>query len=272
MRNNPAQPPPRSGAGIDVSPRLAGRIAGWGILAMALIAPLAEFYVRQRLVVSGDAAATAANITTNETLFRLGIVAFLVVIILDVLVAWGLYVLFKPVSRSVSVLMAWTRLVFAVIFAVAVVNLLNAVHLVTDPTNSAAFEPTQLNAQMMVSLNAFSLGWAVALVFFAIHLSLIGYLALKSGYMPKLVGILLVIAGLGYAADSFILFLVPDYVATAALFAFVGELVLALWLVIRSRKIPETTGTRTDQPIAHRATDPSGPISDGVKDPVTSRS
>jgi len=161
--------------------------------------------------------------------------------------------------------------VFAVIFAVAVVNLLSAVHIVTEPTYQAAFEPTQLNAQMMASLNAFSAGWAVALVFFGIHLSLIGYLALKSGYMPKLVGILLVIAGLGYAADSFILFLVPDYVATAALFTFVGELVLALWLVIRGRTIPDTADFRTSRPIDHRETGTSGPTSEVVKDPVTFR-
>jgi hypothetical protein len=267
MGNDLANLSPRTAVGVDVSPRLAGRIAGWGILAMALIAPFAEFYVRQRLVVPGDAGATATNITAHETLFRLGIVAFLVVIILDVVVAWGLYVLLKPVSRSVSVLMAWARLVFAVIFAVAVVNLLSAVHLVTDPTYRAAFEPTQLNAQMMASLNAFNAGWAVALVFFGIHLILIGYLALKSGYMPKLVGILLVIAGLGYAADSFILFLVPDYVATAALFTFVGELVFALWLVIRGKTIPATTDTRTSRPSGHRETGTSG----GVKDPLTTR-
>jgi hypothetical protein len=265
MRTDLANRSPRTAAGIDVSPRLAGRIAGWGILAMALIAPFAEFYVRQRLVVPGDAGATATNITAHETLFRLGIVAFLVVIILDVVVAWGLYVLLKPVSRSVSVLMAWARLVFAVIFAVAVVNLLSAVHLITDPTSRAAFQPTQLNAQMMASLNAFSAGWAVALVFFGIHLILIGYLAWKSGYIPKLVGILLVIAGLGYAADSFIGFLVPDYVPTAALFTFVGELVLALWLVIRGKKIPDTTDTRTSRPNGHHVT------GDAAKDAVTAR-
>ena len=241
MRTDRATLAPRTAAGIDVSPRVAGRIAGWGILAMALIAPFAEFYVRQRLVAPGNPGATATNITAHETLFRVGIVAFLVVIILDVLVAWGLYVLLKPVSRTLSVLMAWARLVFAALFAAAVVNLLTAVHLVTDPTYRAAFAPTQINAQMMASLNAFSAGWAVALVFFGIHLILIGYLAWKSGWMPKLVGILLVIAGLGYAADSFIGFLVPDYVATAALFTFVGEPVLALWLVIRGKKIPDPT-------------------------------
>lgn len=265
MRNDRATLSPRSAAGIDVSPRLAGRIAGWGILAMALIAPFAEFYVRQRLVVQGDPAATATNLTTHETLFRLGIVAFLVVIILDVMVAWGLYVVLKPVSASVSVLMAWARLVFAALFAVAVVNLLTAVHLVTDPTYRAAFGPSQLNAQMMASLNAFSAGWAVALVFFGIHLMLIGYLAWKSGWMPKVVGILLVIAGLGYAADSFILFLVPDYVAVAALFTFVGELVLALWLVIRGKKIPDTADTRASQPNGHHV------AGDVVKEPVTVR-
>ena len=87
MRNNPAQPAPRTAWGINVSPRLAGRVAGWAILAMALIAPFAEFYVRQRLVVPKDAGATATNLAAHETLFRLGIVAFLVVIILDVVVA-----------------------------------------------------------------------------------------------------------------------------------------------------------------------------------------
>jgi hypothetical protein len=158
--------------------------------------------------------------------------------------------------------------VFAVIFAVAVVNLLNAVHLVTDPTYQAAFEPAQLNAQMMAALNAFDAGWDVALVFFGVHLILIGGLALKCGYLPKVVGILLVIAGLGYAADSFIVFLVPEYVATAALFTFVGELVLALWLVIRGKTIPDTTDTPMSRPSRHRATDQRGPTSEGVNDPV----
>lgn len=271
MKNNPAHLSPRTSSGIDISPRLAGRIAGWGILAMVLIAPFAEFYVRRRLVVPGDGSATATNITAHESLFRLGIVAFLVVIVLDVVVAWGLYVLLEPVSRTVSVLMAWTRLVFATIFAVAVVGLLNAVDLVTAATSPAALAPAQLNAQMMASLDDFRLGWAVALVFFGIHLFLVGVLALKSGYMPKLVGILLVIAGLGYAADSFILFLVPEYVATAAMFTFVGELVLALWLVIRAGKVPNTDDIRTSRLSSHPATGPSGAPSEGVKDSVTSR-
>jgi hypothetical protein len=235
-----ADGPPRTAARIaGTSPRIAGRIAGWGILALALIAAFSEFYVRQRLVVPGDATATAANITANELLMRLGILGFVVVIILDVVVAVALHALFKPVNSSVSGLMALSRIVFATIFAVAVANLITALHLVSAASYLAALPADQLHAQMMLSLNAFSSTWSVGLAFFGIHLSLAGYLAYRSGYMPKALGIILVIAGLGYAADSFIGFVVPDYEAIAALFTFVGEVALFLWLLIRSAKIPD---------------------------------
>ena len=195
--------PPRAPARIaGIPPRTAARIAGWGILAMAFIATFAEFYVRQRLVVPGDATATAANLTDHELLMRLGIVAFLVVIILDVVVAWALYAVFQPVNSSVSGLMALSRLVFATIFAVAIGNLISAVDLVGDPGYLAALEPGQLHAQMMMSLDAFNSVWSISLAFFGIHLSLAGYLALRSGYMPKTLGIVLIIAGMGYAFDE----------------------------------------------------------------------
>lgn len=205
---------------------------------MALIAAFAEFYVRQRLVVPDDAAATATNLMTHEQLWRLGIVAFLVVIILDVVVAWALYLVFKPVNNAVSGLMAVSRLVFASIFAVAVVNLITAVDLVSDASAGGAFDPGQLPAQTMASLNAFGSTWSVGLAFFGIHLALAGYLTLKSGYMSRALGVALVIAGLSYAFDTFAGLLVRDYEPTAALFTFVGEVALFLWLLIRNAKIP----------------------------------
>ena len=180
MANVPSRAPSRAG----ISPRTAARIAGWGILAIALIAPFAEFYVRRRLVVPGDATATAANLMADELLMRFGIVAFLVVIILDVLVAWALYGAFKPVNAAVSGLMALSRLVFATIFGVAVGNLISAVDLVTDPTYLATSDAGQLHTQMMVSLDAFSSTWSISLAFFGIYLALAGYLVLTSGYMP----------------------------------------------------------------------------------------
>ena len=241
MTNILADVPPRAPARVaDLSPRTAARIAGWGILALAIIATFAEFYVRRRIVVPGDGTATATNLMAHDLLMRFGIVAFLVVIILDVLVAWALYFVFKRVHRSVSALMALSRLVFATIFGVAVVNLISAVDLVGDAGYLAALDAGQRNAQMMVSLDAFSSAWSVSLAFFGIHLGLAGYLAFKSGYMPKALGIVLVIAGLGYAFDTFAGLLVPDYEATAAMFTFVGEVALFLWLLIRNARIPET--------------------------------
>jgi hypothetical protein len=223
-----------------ISPRTAARIAGWGILAMAVIAPFAEFYVRRRLVVPGDAAATAINLMSHELLMRFGIVAFLVVIILDVLVAWALYAVFRLVNAAVSGLMALSRLVFATIFAVAVGNLVSAVDLVTDPSHLATSDAGQVHTQMMVSLDAFSSTWSISLAFFGMHLALAGYLVLASGYMPKALGVVLVIAGLGYAFDTFAGLLEPDYAPTAAMFTFVGEVALFLWLLIRNAKIPDT--------------------------------
>jgi hypothetical protein len=245
MTSTIANVPPRAAVrSIGVSPRTAARIAGWGILAMALIAPFSEFYVRQRLVVPGDATATAANITTQETLMRFGILGFVGIVVLDVVVAWALYALFKPVNKNVSVLMGWFRLAYAAIFAYAVINLLTALQLVSGAGYLTAFTPDQLNAQMLVLLGSFDAAWAVALVLFGIHLILAGYLALTSGYMPRFLGILLAIAGLGYLVDSFVVFIEPDYQATAALFTFVGEVVFMLWLLIKGSTVPDIEASR----------------------------
>jgi hypothetical protein len=244
---------------IDVSPRIAARVAGWGILAMALIAPFSEFYVRQRLVVPGDAAATATNITAHETLMRFGILGFVGIVVLDVVVAWALYVLFKPVNRSVAVLMGWFRLGYAAIFAYAVINLLDALRLVGGAGYLTAFTPDQLHAQMMVSLASFDSAWAVALVLFGIHLIMVGYLAFASRHMPRFVGILLAIAGAGYLADSLIVVVKPDYQPTAALFTFVGEVVFMLWLLIRGATVPDIHATDRD-PLDEAAPIPSAVI------------
>ncbi len=86
----------------DLSLRKAARVAGFGLLIMAILGPFAEFFVLQRLIVPGDAATTANNIMANELLFRFGIVGWLIVLICDVVVAWALYVLLKPVNKSLS--------------------------------------------------------------------------------------------------------------------------------------------------------------------------
>jgi|SRR3989338_102961 len=211
----------------DISLRKAATAAGFGLLVMTIMAIFANFFVIESLIVPGDAVITANNIMAHELLFRFAICSFIIVIILDVIVAWALYIFLKPVHRSLSLLTAWFRIVYATIFGVSLFNLVTVLGLL----HSSDY------AQIMISLNAFNDGWNIGLVFFGIHLGLLGYLVLKSNYIPKFLSVLLVIAGLGYLMDSFGKILIPDYNATIAMFTFIGELLLMLWLLIKGGKI-----------------------------------
>jgi len=220
----------------DVSLRTAAIVAGLGLLAMAILAGFANFSVFQNLVVPGDAKTTAENILASAGSFRMGLFFFLVVAILDVVVAWALYILLKPVNNDLSLLAAWFRIVYAAIFAIALTNLFNVLQLLTGADYLKVFEVNQLYAQVMLSLSAFRSGWDIGLVIFGLHLLVLGYLAFKSGYIPRWLGILLIVAGLGYVADSFGKFLLPNYNLTIAAFTFVGEVLLTFWLLWKGIK------------------------------------
>jgi hypothetical protein len=223
----------------DISLRKAAIVAGFGLLIMSILAAFANFYVLPSLIVPGDAATTANNIMANELLFRIGICSFTIVIVLDVVVAWALYVLLKPVNKSLSLLAAWFRLVYATIFGIALANLFSVLRLLSDADYLTVFEIDQLYAQVMLSLNAFSDGWQIGYVFFGLHLFVLGYLVFKSGYIPKILGVLLIIAGLGYLIDSYAIFLLPNYEATIGYVTFIGEVLFMLWLLFKGAKIPE---------------------------------
>jgi hypothetical protein len=158
------------------------------------------------------------------------------VAILDVVVAWALYVLLKPVNKSLSLLAAWFRIVYAAIFVSALNNLLIVLQLLNGSDYLKAFETNQLHAQVMLSLNAFTDGWNIGLAIFGLHLLVAGYLVFKSGYLPKFLGILVVIAGLGYLIDNLGKLLSPNYNVTIAMFTFIGEVLLIFWLLWRGIK------------------------------------
>jgi len=224
----------------DISLHSAAIVAGLGLLAMAILAGFANFSVFQSLVVSGDTKTTAENIMGSSGSFRMGILFFVVVAVLDVVVALALYVLLKPVNKILSSLAAWFRIVYATIFAVALTNLFTALQLFTGADYLKAFEVNQLYAQGMLSLSAFQSGWNIGLAIFGLHLLILGYLVFKSGYTSKwwgiLLSILLVVAGLGYLADSIGKFLLPNYNASIAQFTFIGEVLLIFWLLWKGIK------------------------------------
>lgn len=230
----------------DISLRQAAIIAGFGYLIIFLLGISANFFVLQNLIVPEDAAATVNNIMSNEWQFRLGILGFIVMVIFDVVVAWALYVLLKPVNRSLSLLAAWFRLVNATIFGIALYNLFSVLQLLGSANYLMAFETGQLQVQVMLFFNAFNYTWLIGLIFFGIHLFILGYLILMSGYIPRILGVLLMIAALGYLIDSFANFLLPSYTDYEIIFMLIvvipgviGELSLTLWLLLKGTKIPE---------------------------------
>lgn len=220
------------------SPRHAALAAGVGLLLMVVAAIFATVGY-DNVFVAGDAAATANNILANELQFRLAILSFLVVIVLDVIVAWGLYVFFSPVNRNLSLLAAWFRLVYAAVFLVTILDLGHALRLLHSADTVAVLGTDQLQAQALLSLNAFSDGWALGLGIFGLHLIVLGYLVFKAGYAPNILGALLVIAGLGYTFDSVAGLLFPNFGVTIAQFTFMGEVLLAFWLVIKSARVKQ---------------------------------
>ncbi len=203
-------------------------VAGTGLLAMTVCAVAAFAFVFGKIIVPGNAVATVGNILAGEAQFRMGIAALLVVAILDVLVAWALYVFFAPADKNLSLLAAWFRLVYAAMLGVALSGYTHVLRLLEAVHNAVPGEVTPLHADVMLSLRAFDDGWAMGLVFFGIHLLILGYLVFRSGYTPKILGLALAIAGAAYVADGFGRFVFPHH--NLQLAAWVGW-VEALWMV-----------------------------------------
>ncbi len=224
---------------IKISLRTAALIAGLSILMMVIAAPFAELFVYPKLVIPGNAAETAKNILANQTLFISAIFAYLITFISDVLVAWALYILLKPVSGSLSLLTALFRWLYAAIGIASLLNLVTALKLLKGDEYLNLFKSDQLQAQVMFSLNTFRDGFHFGILFFSIHLGLLGYLVLRSQYIPWILGILLIISGLGYLGTALQPFLFPNINLDLAVYTFYGELIFMLWLIIGGSRIKE---------------------------------
>jgi len=219
--------------------RTAALIAGIGLLIMVIAAPFAELYAFPKLIVQGNAAETAKNIIENKALFTAVLFGYLITFICDVLVAWALYVLLKPVNENLSLLTAWFRLVYTMIALVALLNLVTVLRLVNSSDALTVFQPDQFNAQVMIFIDAFRSNWYFGLLFFGIHLGLLGYLVFRSEYIPRILGVLLIVAGLGYLLTTLKPYLFPGINLAFAEYTFYGELIFMLWLLIKGPRIAE---------------------------------
>lgn len=211
------------------------------ILVMAVIAPFSILYIPATLVVPGDAATTAQNIMASEGLFRLGLVGDSLVFLIELAVTVLLYRLLKPVSKTLSLIAAFSRLSMVVIQGINLLNHFVVLLLLSGATYLAVFAPNQLQALVLLFLNAHAMVVLIWGLFFGLHLLVSGYLVYKSGYISKIPGVLLIIAGFCYLIQSFGLILLPQ---NSALFTSIGslsliEVALPLWLLIKGINVDQ---------------------------------
>lgn len=215
------------------------RVAGLLYLLLAAFAVFSFEYVPSVLIVPEDAAATADNIVASERLLRLGIVGSLIMSLVHIFLALVLYKVLKPVGRNVALLMVIFTFLVAPIVMLNEVNRVAVLQLLNGAGHLAAFTADQLQALVSLFIDLHEHGLDVATVFWGLWLLPMGYLVFKSGFLPKIIGILLMIACFGYLVDSAASFLFPDSGVSIGQFTFIGELLLLLWLLIRGVNVEQ---------------------------------
>ena len=217
------------------------RVAGLLYLLASIIGFFCLAYVPGRLIVSGDATATANRIRASETLLRLGIASELIAFTIFIFVVLALYRLFKAVSEKHAVAMATLLLISIPISLLNLLNEIAALVLVSGASFLSAFEKGQLDALAYMFLRLHGQGFIVAQIFWGLWLFPFGILVIRSGFIPRFLGYLLFIAASGYLASSFTSLLLPSYRHLVDQFAMLleaGELPIIFWLLIWGAKVP----------------------------------
>jgi hypothetical protein len=224
-----------TGRVTEAWPRLYARIAGGLYLIVIIGGIFAEIFVRGRLVIHGNAAATAHNIQAHELLYRWGFVVEVFYCVCNIPLTLIFYNLFKVVNKNVALMMVFFGLIANAIEGVSLLAHLAPLLLLGGGHYLSAFTAEQLQVAAYLSIQLFEHGFAISLVFFGFDCLTMAYLIVHSKFFPRLIGVLLAIEGLGYLINSFSLFLAPAlqarifpyFTATAT-----AEVALCLWLLV----------------------------------------
>ena len=193
---------------------------------------------------------------TNEGSFRLALVVALTSGFLFLMVAWGLYVLLRPVNRDLALLFLLLNAVGVAIQGASMLSLISAMLQGDAASNMQAYSATQLEGLAYLSINVYKLGLVTAQLFFATWLFPLGYLVYRSGFLPRFLGVLLVLDGIAVMVWFLQALLLPDYPAIrypGLALSFVAELGLALWLLVKGVKVVDSGASR---PAEQRLADP----------------
>lgn len=214
------------------------RTAGLLYLVVVVASIFSELYVPSQIIVRGDALATANNVLASESLFRLGIVTGLIAITAFLLLPFALYRLLETVDKDLAVLMVVLAVASVPISLVNKAHDLDVLWLLSGADYLKAFATEQLHAQVMLALKASGNAALVAELFWGLWLLPFGYLVFKSGFLPRILGILLMIGCFGYLTEVFGRMLFPQGYAAAGISGYMivpsalGEVGICLWLLI----------------------------------------
>ncbi|MEO8150390.1 MAG: DUF4386 domain-containing protein [Bacteroidia bacterium] len=226
---------------VETSPNVYARIGGMLYLVIILAGMFSVIVVRDKMIVSGDAAATANNIMASPLLWRFGIACDLLMHLCDIPVMWVVYLLLRPVNKNLALLALLFNLIQTAVLVTNKLNLLTPLFLLSNADYLKAFNPQQLHSMIYLSVKAHDYGFGVALLFFGLVCIVNGYLIIKSDYLPKLIGVMLQIAGVCYLISNFSLILAPSF--SNKLFpvlmipVLIAETSFCFWLIIKGVNI-----------------------------------
>ena len=218
---------------IETSAKTYSRAVGIFLILTIFGGLIGELYVPS-LMVSGDAATTAAQLRLNDGLFRLGFAAYLVEAFSDIVLAWLFYVLLKPVHRELALLAAFFGLVSMTLFAVTQMFYISAPMFLSGKEYLTAFSPAQLDAFAKVFLSLSGSLAGLFTIFYGTAWIIRGWLTFRSGYLPRFLGVLMIAAGLGFVAKNVTQVLTPAYSPDLLLTPmFLNVVVLTIWMLAR---------------------------------------
>ncbi len=193
-----------------------------------------EMYIPNRLIVPTDAAATAANLKSSEALFRLGFAAYLVEALCDVGLTWIFYVLLRPVHKDLALLAAFFGLVSTALFGFAELFYFSSSLVLRDADYLKSFSTDQRNTLAMLSLKTYGVGAGIFMAFYGVASLIRGILIFRSGYLPRFLGVLLGLAGVGFISRNFLLVLAPR-LASPLLLApmFLAAIAMTVWFLAK---------------------------------------
>lgn len=225
----------------EINPQVYARVGGVLYLIIITLGIIQEAFIRGRIIISGDAAATFANMKRMEMLWRTGIALEFVLIIAAVVLAVILYVLTRPVHKELALVALLFNIIATAVESAYSIQLVEALFPLGRNAYLTAFTPGQLQAMTALAMKAHVFGFGIALLLFGPFFLVTGYLIFTSGFLPKPLGLLYQLAGLAYMINSFTLVLAPRLSGSMFMImvvpAFIGETSLALWLVFKGVRI-----------------------------------